>query len=311
MIFMTYFKTLFALLLTLSVLPSSLVAQTLERIRETESITIAYRLRSTPFSYVPTEVRATDTAAISALVPVGYTIDLCKRLAEGVKRQLKLKNLQVKYVEATSDAARMEAMKTRKADMECSNTTNRADRRAIANFTIPHFIGGARAVTRDGKDIRYIDELHGKRVAAADGAIVKMLENQNTRASGGITIVPFRGNAEAIQLLSEGKVDAWMGDDVPLYAARAAHPTPKQFTISSRVMTIEPLGIMLPKGDKEFTDLINAELRIMMTSGDVMKIYNRWFNAPIPPRNHKLDFPASVLLRAYLTVPSTDLGISY
>jgi ABC-type amino acid transport substrate-binding protein len=308
---MTYLKPFFAILLALAVLPSSLVAQTLERIRETETITIAYRLRATPFSYVTTDVRATDTVAISALVPVGYTIDLCKRLAEGVKRQLKLKNLQIKYQEASSQEARMEVMKTRKADMECSNTTNRADRRTVANFTIPHFIGGARAMTRDGKDVRYIDELHGKRVAAVDGVLVKMLEQQNARSAGNITIVPFKNNAEAIELLSEGKVDAWMGDDVPLFATRAQHPLSKQFTISSRVMTIEPLGIMLPKDDKAFTDLINAEMRTMMTSGDVMKIYNRWFKAPIPPKNQNLDFPASVLLRAYLTVPSTDLGIAY
>ncbi len=308
---MNFSKALFALLLTLVTLPSSLMAQTLDRIRDTEAITIAYRLRATPFSYVTTEVNATDTAAISALVPIGYSIDLCKRLADGIKRQLKLKNLQIKYQEASTPDARLEVMKTRKADMECSNTTNRADRRAIANFTIPHFIGGARAVTRDGKDIRYIDELHGKRVAAIDGVIVKMLEQQNTRAQAGITIVPFKNSAEAIQLLSEGKVDAWMGDDVPLFATRAAHANPKLFTISSRVMTIEPLGIMLPKDDKAFTDLINSELRLMMTSGEVMKIYNKWFKAPIPPKNQNLDFPASTLLRAYLTIPTTDLGVSY
>jgi ABC-type amino acid transport substrate-binding protein len=209
-------------------------------------------------------------------------------------------------------AERLPAIRNGKADLECSNTTNRADRRAVVAFSAPHFIGGARVMTANNEEIRYIDQLDGKRVAVLEAeALVKVLEERNEKAGARIQIVKIKETSEGIEALNSKKVDAWINDDVPLFRLRAQAPNPKAYTISSRVLTIEPLGITMAKDDTEFNSLVNRELKDMMRRGEVTKLYDKWFKAKIPPQNINLDMTASVLLRAYLSLPDTEIPSTF
>jgi ABC-type amino acid transport substrate-binding protein len=269
----------------------------LERIRNTGEITLAHRDASIPFSYLDANQQ-----------PIGYAMDLCTKVVDAIKRELKLPNLTVKYLRVTS-ATRIPAIVQGQAAMECGSTTNTAERRQQVDYTIAHFISSARFLVRTDSGLARIDDLTGRTVASTKGSTnIKTLERINGERALGMKIVEAADHAEAFSMVAQKKADAFAMDDVLLFGLRANSGQAEAFTVIGKPMTIEPYAIMLPKGDAAFKRVVDAEMRRIILSGEINAIYRKWFEQPIPPKGINLALPMPYMLKDSFKYPSDRVG---
>lgn len=264
----------------------------LERIAAGGTLVLAHRESSVPFSYVHDGK------------PMGYALDLCLRIADAVRKKTGMKNMQVRYLEVTP-ANRVEAIKTGRADLECGSTTNNAARRQDVEFTIPHFITGARLLVKASSPIARMEDLQGKKLVSTKGTTpLKAAEQANKSHLMGIQIIEAPDHEAAVEMVEKGQADAFVMDDVLLYGLAASRPDPKALKVVGRFLTTEPLAIMLPKNDPEFKKVVDDEMRQLITSREINTIYDKWFMQPIPPTNRALNLPVSYLLRDFWKYPT-------
>ncbi|MGD9773107.1 amino acid ABC transporter substrate-binding protein [Diaphorobacter sp.] len=267
-------------------------AGVLERVRSGGALVIAHRESSVPFSYV------------DGGKPVGYAVDLCLRLADLVREKTGAKDMPVKWLQVTS-ADRLEAIKSGKADLECGSTTNNAERRKDVAFTVPHFITGARLLVAATSAVTGLEDMQGKRLVSTKGSTpLKAAERARRERYTQIQILEAPDHEAAVIMVEKGQADAFLMDDVLLYALASKRPDPQAFKVVGRFVTTEPLAIMLPKDDPEFKALVDQEMRRLVLSGEIHAIYDKWFMRPIPPNNRALNLPESYLLRDFWKYPT-------
>ena len=276
----------------LALLSAPSLAGTLEKIAQTGTMTIGYKV-AVPFAYSDDANR-----------PIGYSIDLCLKVAEAIKRELKRPDLAIKYATVTS-SSRFTDLAAGAIDLECGNTTNTAERRTKAAFTIPTFIAAARLLVRTDSGIKSTANLNGKTVVTtAASSSETLFKNLNETRSLGAKIVLTKDYAEAFAAVEEGKADAFIMDDVVLYSMRAAAKEPSKYAITSDALTVEPLSIMLRKDDPAFKKLVDSEITRVILSGEINPIYRKWFESSIPPKMLNLRVPMSYMLRDSFKVPT-------
>ncbi len=265
----------------------------LDDIRNRGKIVIAHRESSVPFSFLDESGK-----------PVGYAVDLCKRLAEAVKVRLGLRALAVEFVKVTP-ADRLAAIVDRRADLECGSTTNNAERREKVAFTVPHFVTGARYLVRADSPISDLREFQGKKLVSTTGTTpLKAITTANKDRLLGITILEVADHAKAVDMVEKGEADGFAMDDVLLYGLRAGRNDPSRLKVVGKFLTVEPLAVMLSKADPEFKQLIDDEMKRLIVSREVYPVYERWFAAPIPPKNTALNIPINYLLRDLWKYPT-------
>ena len=268
-------------------------ASSLEKIAKSGTILLGYREAASPFSYVDDNKR-----------PIGYSIDICLKITEAIKRELKRPDLSVKYTPVTP-ANRIQALSDGLIDIECGSTTSTAERRKQVASTIPTFVAATRLLVRDNSGIKSIYDLSGKNVVTTQGTSSEKLfndlnKNQTLRA----TLLFGKDHSESFSMLENGKADAFIMDDVILASLRAASKTPDKFVITRDALTIEPLSIMLRKDDPAFKKLVDGELHRAITQGEITTLYRKWFESPIPPKQINLKLPMGYLLRDSFKAPT-------
>jgi glutamate/aspartate transport system substrate-binding protein len=269
---------------------------TLDHIRATGKIVLAHRESSVPFSYLDGDKR-----------PVGYALDLCLKLADAVKKKLDMKTLTIEYVMVTP-STRIATIEEGKADLECGSTTNNADRRNKVAFTVPHYITGARYMVRANEVATDIVGLEGKRVVSTKGSTpLKAVERANRERVLHLILQEAPENARAVEMVEKSESDAFVMDDVLLYGLIASNANPDKLKVIGKFLTIEPLAIMLPKGDPEFKAILDSEMKRMIVSKEAQAIYDRWFMRPIPPKNTSLNLPMNYLLRDFWKYPTDQV----
>jgi ABC-type amino acid transport substrate-binding protein len=265
----------------------------LDKIRSTREITVAHRDASIPFSYLDANQQ-----------PIGYAMDLCMKVIDAIKRDLKLPSLDVKFLKVTS-SSRISAIAQGQAAMECGSTTNTAERRKSVDYTIAHFISSARFLVRMDSKITKLDDLQGKQVVSTRGTTnLKTLERINAERGLKMAVLEAADHSEAFGMVAQKKADAFAMDDVLLYGLRANSADPQAFDVIGKPMTIEPYAIMLPKGDAAFKRVVDTEIRRIITSGEINAIYRRWFEQPIPPKGINLNLPMPYMLKDSFKFPS-------
>jgi glutamate/aspartate transport system substrate-binding protein len=275
-------------------------ADTLKKVRESGSITLAHREASLPFSYVDDQKR-----------PLGYALEICLKVVDAIKAELRMPRLEVRYLPVAA-AQRISSIKEGKADMECGNTTNTPERRKDVAFTIPYYIAGGKAMVKGGPPPRDISDLSGRKVVSnAKSTYERLVSERNEKFNARVTFVPAKDNDDSFKLLNEGAADAWMTDDVILYVYRAQSSNPQQYAISTKFLTVEPLAIMFRKHDAAFAEVVNREVRRIMQSGEIHGIYKRWFQSPIPPKGIRLDLPMNSLLKSFVDAPTAELPANF
>ena len=268
-------------------------AATLDKIAQSGAITIGYRETSPPFSYLDEAQR-----------PIGYSVDLCLKVVEAVKRELKRPNLEVKFVPVTS-ASRMKAVIADEIDLECGSTTSTDERRKEVAFTIPTFVAASRLMVREGSGIKSIYDLSGKTVVTTGGASSeKLFTDLNDTRTLRAKLVVTKDHGESFAMLEAGKADAFIMDDVLLYSLRASSKEPDRYAITRDALTVEPLSIMLRKGDPAFKKVVDAEVTRVILQGEINAMYRKWFDSPIPPKQINLRIPMSFLLRDSFKAPT-------
>lgn len=268
----------------------------LDRIKTEKKLVLAHRESSVPFSYLDPQGR-----------PVGYALDVCVQLAKAVQKALSLDRLDVSHLQVTP-ANRIEAIEKGQAHMECGSTTNNAARRKQVAFTVPHFITGARLLVKADSPIDRIDHPALKKVVSTRNTTpLAALRRVDFERFLKLDIVEADDHERAVQMVEAGQADAFAMDDVLLYGLAAGRTDPKALKVVARFFTTEPLAIMLPRDEPAFKKIIDDEMRRMIYSGEIQRIYHRWFEQPIPPGNVALNLPASYLLRDLWKYPTDKM----
>jgi len=266
------------------------------RIQQSGIIRIAHRESSVPFSFVADGK------------PMGYAVDLCLKVADALRSQLKLPQLRVEWVPVTP-ASRIPAIVDGKADLECGSTTNNRERRDQVAFTIPHYIAGSRMIVKSDSGIRKWNDLRGKTVVSTTGTTpLAMLRKMDETGAMGWKVVEAKDHAEAFAMVEAGKADAFVMDDVLLYGLRANAKNPTALTVTGDLLTIEPYAIMLSKNDAEFKKIVDRAMIAAIYDQETQKLYRKWFQQPIPPNGITLDIPMSYLLRDSFKFPSDKVA---
>src|SRR5258705_732573 len=243
--------TLILAALALSIaLPATAQEGTLKKIKDSGSITIGHRDASIPFSYYDDKQQ-----------PVGYAMDLCLRIADAVKAELKMPKLEVKYQLVTS-ANRIPLIANGTVDLECGSTTNNVERQKQVSFTITHFLTANRYVSKKASNIKSIADLKGKTVVSTSGTTnIKQATDLNVAQNMGMNIIPANGHPEAFQMVETGRAVAFVMDDILLYTLVAQARTPDDYVISSDALSLpEPYGIMMRKDDPAFKKVVDSAM---------------------------------------------------
>lgn len=270
----------------------------LDKLRQGQPLTLAHRESSVPFSFVDAQGK-----------PVGYAIDLCLRIAEAIKRQLNLPAMAVRYLKVTP-ANRIDAIVKGEADLECGSTTNNAERRGRVAFTVPHYITGARFLVRSDSGVADLAGFEGKRLVSTKGTTPLLAVQQaNAARLLRIQVLEAPDHGRALEMVAKGEADGFAMDDVLLYGLIAAQPDAARFKVVGKLLTIEPLAIMLPKGDAALKRLVDDEMKRLIRAGEAQTIYQRWFLQPIPPKGTALNLPMNYLLRDFWKYPTDQVPL--
>jgi glutamate/aspartate transport system substrate-binding protein len=267
---------------------------TLKNIKETGAITIGFRDSSIPFSYLDDNQK-----------PVGFAMDICYKIVDAVKKELKLDKLEVKLNPVTS-STRIPLLANGTVDLECGSTTNNVERQKQVAFTNTHFLTASRFVSKKSSKIGSIDDLKGKTVVSTAGTTnIKQLTEANAARNLGATIVPAKDHAEAFLMVETDRAAAFVMDDILLASLVAGSKEPDAYVISKDGFSKpEPYGIMLRKDDPAFKKVVDAATAAVYTSGEGQKLYDKWFMQKIPPKGLNLNTPISSELKAEFAKPS-------
>lgn len=269
---------------------------TLKKIKETGTITLGVRDSSIPFSYLD------DKQSYQ-----GYSIDLCLKIVTSVQKQLGLTSLNVKLNPVTS-ATRIPLMANGTIDLECGSTTNNMERQKQVSFAPTTFVTANRILAKKSSNIKSLADLKGKSVVSTSGtANLKQLTTLNADQGLGINIMPAKDHAEAFLMVETGRAVAFVMDDILLASLAANSKTPGDYEISKEALSVEPYGIMLRKDDAPFKAAVDKAISNVLISGDVNRIYHKWFLQPIPPKGISLNWPMSEQFKAVVAKP-TDSG---
>ena len=269
---------------------------TLKKIQDAGAITIGHRDASIPLSYYDDRQQ-----------PVGYALDLCMRIVDAIKAELKQPKLEVKYQLVTS-ANRIPLMANGTIDLECGSTTNNLDRQKQVAFTITHFVTANRWVAKKASNIKTLADLKGKTIVSTAGTTnIKQMTEINAAQGLGMNIISANGHPEAFQMVETGRAVAFVMDDILLYGLVAQSRAPGDYVISAEALSVEPYGIMLRRDDPAFKKVVDNAMIQTYKSGAINAIYEKWFLKPIPPRNINLNLPMSAQFKKVIANP-TDSG---
>jgi glutamate/aspartate transport system substrate-binding protein len=267
---------------------------TLKKIKETGAITIGYRDSSIPFSYLDDNQK-----------PIGFAIDICYKIVDAVKQELKLDKLAIEFNPVTS-STRIPLLANGTIDLECGSTTNNAERLKQVAFTNTHFLTATRFVAKKSSNIHSIDDLKGKTVVSSSGTTnIKQLTEANAARNLNINIVPAKEHAESFLMVETDRAAAVVLDDVLLASFVAGSKDPDAYVMSKDAFSKpEPYGIMLRKDDPAFKKVVDAATAALYTSAEGQKLYDKWFMQKIPPKGLNLNTPIAPELKAEFAHPS-------
>ncbi len=253
---------------------------TLDKIRQTGTITLGHRENSIPFSYFDNQQNV-----------VGYANDISMAVAREVEHTLGLDALKVKLVPVTSQT-RIPLLINNTIDLECGTTTNNLVRGRQVSFSTNYFISGTRFLVRKDSGIADLPDLAGRNVVVSAGTTSEIvLRRLNAERKLGMRIVAARDHGDAFVALEFGKVVAFMSDDAILFGEISKAKNPADWHVVGTPLTKEVYACAMRKGDVAFKQVVDRTIERMMRAGEMRTLYAHWFQSPIPPRQVNLDVP--------------------
>ncbi|MGP5327027.1 amino acid ABC transporter substrate-binding protein [Vreelandella titanicae] len=264
----------------------------LERIEATGVLRVGYG-DTAPFSYLDSQGNV-----------VGYSIDICQRLAKQLQVQLGLPSLEIAYVYRTP-SNRVQLLNSGDIDIECNASTNTQQRRQSAQFALSHFFVSVRYVALKENGFTTLEDLAGRSVSVARGTVnVSQINQVNRERQLNLSVVPVGTLQEAFDLVADGRVAAFAMDDILLSTMIAESDHPDAYALSEEAITsIEPLGFLMQLGDDAFAAEVNKALEHIYTSPEMPLLYERWFQQPLPGKDITLNVPMSAVLAEHFAAP--------
>ena len=282
--------------LTLAVLATSgAYAQandTLAKVKASGVITMGVRDSSGALSYTLGDGKYT-----------GFHVEVCNRVIANVEKAVGRK-LEVKYQSVTSQN-RIPLVQNGTVDIECGSTTNNATRQKDVSFLPTTFVEEVRIAVKANSNITNIAQLNGKNVATTTGTTSVQTLRKNERATGvDFKEVFGKDHSDSFLLLESGRADAFVMDGAILAGNIATSKTPADFKIVGEVLNVEPIAIMVRKDDPAFKKIGDDTVKEMMKSGDMAKLWDKWFMQPIPPKNTRVGYAVSESTKAAWASPN-------
>ena len=273
---------------------------TLKKIKDSGAVTMGVRESSGGLSFTVGDGKF-----------AGFHVELCQRVLADIQKQLGMARLDVKYQPVTSQN-RIPLMQNGTIDIECGSTTNTAARQKDVAFAVTTFVEEVRIATKANSGIASIAQLNGKNVATTTGTTSVQLLRKHERANGvDFKEVFGKDHADSFLLLESGRADAFVMDAQILAGLIAKSKAPGDYKIVGEVLNVEPINIMIRRDDPAFKKAVDDSLVKLMKSGEIAKIYDRWFMQPIPPANVRIGLPASDATKAAWASPNDKPAEDY
>lgn len=291
------FAFLVSCLCLIPVFAAAQASDTLEKVRQTKQISLGIRINSLPLS------------TLTQGVPSGYSVDLCNKVLDNLRKELKVSDLKVRFVAVTA-GDRIAKLKSGDIDMECGATVNTKSRQADVAFSYSTFFSGEKLLVRANSNIQDYTGLAGRTVALVQGATAeKMFTQLRDSQLPTMKLVPYKTTQEAFNALETGAADAMAQIDVLTEPLRLTSRNPNAFVFTQQAMSIEPMALMVRKDDKALLAIVDRTLAGLYSSGEINSIYEHWFNSAT------FKMPMSIMLRDAIAHPHREpavaLGLGY
>jgi glutamate/aspartate transport system substrate-binding protein len=293
-------KSLLVIAAALACAGAAANADTLKKIKESGSVTMGVRDSSGSLSYTLGDGKY-----------VGYHVEICQKVLADVQKQLSLPKLEVKYQPVTSQN-RIPLVQNGTVDIECGSTTNNATRQKDVAFAVTTFVEEVRMAVKANSGISSINQLNGKVVATTTGTTSVQTLRKHERANGVDFHEVFgKDHADSFLLMESGRADAFVMDGAILAGNIAKAKNPADFKIVGEVLSVEPIAIMIRKDDPAFKNAVDNSIKAMMKSGEIAKLWAKWFEQPIPPSNTKVGMPPNENTKAAWATPNDKPAEDY
>jgi glutamate/aspartate transport system substrate-binding protein len=252
--------------------PAAAQEDTLAKIKRTGAMTIGFRESSPPFSFL----------AGNDPKPQGYSIDLCLRIVDGIKKELALPQLDVKWVKVTPET-RIASVANGTVDIECGSTTKTLSRMAQVDFTVLTFLDGGSLLTVSSANINKLTDLAGKRVAVIPGTTTEAAVRDMVKKLGlqNVTLLGVKDHGEGVAALDDARIDAYASDRTLLAGLAVSSRNPAKLYLIEDFISYEPYALMVRRGDPAFHLAVDRVLIRLYRSAEVVPIYEKWFG-PFP-----------------------------
>jgi glutamate/aspartate transport system substrate-binding protein len=278
---------------------SAQAEDTIAKVKASGSITMGVRDSSGALSYTLGDGKY-----------AGYHVEICQRIIAAVEKAAG-KKLEIKYTPVTSQN-RIPLVQNGTVDIECGSTTNNAIRQKDVSFVVTTYVEEVRIAVKANGGITNIAQLNGKNVATTTGTTSVQLLRKHEKATGvDFKEVFGKDHADSFLLLESGRAEAFVMDGQILAGNIATSKTPADFKIVGEVLSVEPIAIMIRKDDAALKALADDTVKGMIKSGELAKMYDKWFVQPIPPKNTKVGLPASEATKAAWATPNDNPVESY
>ena len=265
-------------------LPALAFAQTstLDKVKQSGTMTLAYRESSIPFSYLDDKAQ-----------PTGFAYEICQKIADNVKKATGRSDLKLQY-QAVTSANRIPLLQNGTIDIECGSTTNNSERGKQVAFATNYFYTGTRFLVKTGTSVSKLGDLAGKPVVSTTGTTnFQIIRRLNEEQKLGIDLLGAKDHAESALMVQTGRAVAFGMDDILLYGLRASSQNPADLSVVGEPIQVEPYAIMVRRDDPAFKKLVDDTLAGLMKSGEFESLYKKWFQSPIPPKGINLNAPMS------------------
>lgn len=275
-------------------------ADTLAKVKAAGSITMGIRESSYPLSYLDDKQQ-----------PIGYHIDICNRIVDAVKAQLNMPALKVQHQAVTSQN-RIPLVTNGTVDLECGSTTNNEARLKQVAFAPTTFVTNVRMAVKKASGITSLEQLGGKPVATTTGTTsVQLMRAHEKGKHIDFKEVYGKDHADSFLMLETDRAVAFVMDDNLLAGLIVTSKNPADYAIVGEVLNVEPIAIMIRKDDPTFKKLVDDTVIGLMKSGEIEKLYSKWFMSPIPPKGVSMNFPMSDKLKELIKSPSDAPAEAY
>ena len=259
---------------------------TLKKIKDSGTITIGHRETSIPFSYLNEKQQ-----------PIGYSMDICAAIVEEIKKEISAPNLNVKFNPVTPQT-RIPLISNGTVDLECGSTTNTLTRQKQVGFAPITFITGTKLLVKKSAKVKSYKDLKGKTVVVTQGTtnerIIKALSDKENL---GIKFLNAKDHGESFLAVESGRAVAFSMDDILLYGLIAKSKSPNDYEVVGDYLSYDPYGMMYRKGDEDMGVVVRRAIAKLMASGDLEKLYNKWFMEKLPS-GETMGVPMSPMLKA-------------